>query len=135
MGTRFIATHEANAVEDYKQLILSSEASDIIYTNLFTGVHGNCLRGSIVKASLDPDDLPTSDKSAMRFGSGSSSASKAWRDIWGAGQGVGNIDAVTSVTSVAEVVAGLRREYAAVRERLAEVARYAEPAARAEAMD
>lgn len=116
MGTRFIATHEANAAEDYKRLILTSEASDVVYTNLFTGVHGNYLRGSIVNAGLDPDDLPASDKSAMKFGSGGSSKSKAWRDIWGAGQGVGNIDAVASV---AEVVAGLRREYAAARQRLA----------------
>src|SRR5690554_583629 len=90
MGTRFIATEEANADPAYKAMIVESSASDIVYTNLFTGVHGNYLRGSIENAGLNPDDLPASDKSKMSFGSGTSKA-KAWRDIWGAGQGVGEI--------------------------------------------
>src|SRR5690606_14093534 len=83
MGTRFIATHEANAADGYKQMIVESGASDVVYTNLFTGVHGNYLRGSLEAAGLDPDNLPTADKSQMSFGSGGSSKSKVWRDIWG----------------------------------------------------
>ncbi len=112
IGTRFIASHEANAPEAYKQMIVASRAEDIVYTNLFTGVHGNYLRGSIVNAGLDPDALPESDKGAMNFGSG---RSKAWRDIWGAGQGVGQIG---EVLPTAEIVARLEREYLAARERL-----------------
>lgn len=115
MGTRFIATHEANADEAYKQMIVDSSASDVVYSNLFTGVHGNYLRGSIEKAGLDPNALPQADKSVMSFGSGGSSKSKAWRDIWGAGQGVGGIG---EVTSTAEVVAELKRDYQAARARL-----------------
>lgn len=112
MGTRFIATHEANADEAYKQMIVDSSATDVIYSSLFTGVHGNYLRGSIARAGLDPDNLPEADKSAMSFGS---DKSKAWRDIWGAGQGVGGIG---EVTSTAEVVAELKRDYLAARMRL-----------------
>lgn len=108
MGTRFIATQEANAQADYKQMVLDAAAGDIVYTNLFTGVHGNYLRQSIEQAGLDPDALPEGDKTAMRYGSGGSSKAKAWRDIWGAGQGVG---AIASMRSVAEEVATLRQDY------------------------
>lgn len=113
MGTRFIATEEANAEQAYKDMVVESSASDIVYTNLFTGVHGNYLRGSIEKAGLNPDDLPTSDKSKMSFGSGGSSKSKAWKDIWGAGQGVGGI---SELQSVADTVAKLRDEYDTAKE-------------------
>ncbi|WP_244814652.1 nitronate monooxygenase family protein [Caballeronia sp. Lep1P3] len=115
MGTRFIATREAHALESYKQAIVESSAADIIYTNLFTGVHGNYIRQSIVNAGLDPDALPESDKTAMNFGDGSSKA-KAWKDIWGAGQGVGLMH---DVPSVAELVARLKREYEDTKARLA----------------
>ena len=108
MGTRFIATQEANADQAYKNMIVQSSASDVIYSNLFTGVHGNYLRGSIENAGLDSDNLPSSDKSKMSFGSKGSSKSKAWRDIWGAGQGVGGI---TELTTVAQTVATLKDEY------------------------
>lgn len=108
MGTRFIATQEANAQTAYKHMVLEAAASDIVYTNLFTGVHGNYLRQSIEKAGLDPDALPEGDKKSMRYGSGGSSKAKAWRDIWGAGQGVGGI---TTLSSVAEEVATLRHDY------------------------
>jgi nitronate monooxygenase len=112
LGTRFIASREANAAEAYKQMIVASRGEDIVYSNLFTGVHGNYLRGSIVNAGLDPDALPEADKSAMNFGSG---RTKAWRDIWGAGQGVGQIH---DVLPAAEIVARLEREYLAARARL-----------------
>ena len=115
MGTRFIASAEAGAAEDYKTMVTESRASDIVYSNLFTGVHGNYLRGSIENAGLDPDDLPEADKSQMSFGSGGSSKSKAWKDIWGAGQGVGNIE---TTEPVADIVARLDREYQAARRRL-----------------
>ncbi|MFG6666635.1 NAD(P)H-dependent flavin oxidoreductase [Halomonas sp. HNIBRBA4712] len=108
MGTRFIATQEANAEAAYKQMLLEAAAGDIVYTNLFTGVHGNYLRQSIEAAGLDPNALPEGDKSAMRYGSGGSSKAKAWRDIWGAGQGVGSID---SLENVADVVATLSSDY------------------------
>jgi nitronate monooxygenase len=114
MGTRFIATREAHAQESYKQAIVDSSAADIIYTNLFTGVHGNYIRESIVNAGLDPDALPVSDKTAMNFADGTSKA-KAWKDIWGAGQGVGLME---DVPSVAELVARLRREYDDAKKRL-----------------
>ena len=97
IGSAWIATKEANADEAYKQEIVDSRAADIVYTNLFTGVHGNYLRGSIEKAGLNPDDLPQSDPSKMNFGSGGNSKAKAWKDIWGSGQGVGVVDAVDSV--------------------------------------
>lgn len=109
--TRFIATEEANAPAEHKQMIVDSSASDIVYTNLFTGVHGNYLKGSIVNAGLDPDNLPESDKSKMDFSSGSAKA-KAWRDIWGAGQGVGQVQ---GAPPTAEVIAQLEREYSAMR--------------------
>ena len=116
MGTRFIATTEANASDDYKNGITQASASDVIYTNLFTGVHGNYLRESIVKAGLDPDYLPEADKSKMNFGSGGNSAAKAWKDIWGVGQGVAVID---EVLPTAELVNQLEAEYQAARARLA----------------
>lgn len=115
IGTRFIATREAHAADAYKQAIVQASAADIIYTNLFTGVHGNYMRQSIVAAGLDPDNLPVSDKSQMSFGDGSSKA-KAWKDIWGAGQGVGLMN---DIPSVAELVARLKNEYQAARARLA----------------
>ncbi|MXP46749.1 nitronate monooxygenase [Altererythrobacter luteolus] len=108
IGSAWIATKEANADEAYKQEIVDSRAADIVYTNLFTGVHGNYLRGSIEKAGLNPDDLPQSDPSKMNFGSGGNSKAKAWKDIWGSGQGVGVVDAVDSV---ADRVDRLEREY------------------------
>jgi nitronate monooxygenase len=116
IGTRFIATHEANAIDDYKQMIVSSAAADIVYTSLFTGVNGSYLRGSIENAGLDPDNLPDADKSAMDFASGSKSDAKAWRDIWGAGQGVGNID---EVLPTRDLVLRIEAEYDAARARLA----------------
>lgn len=115
MGTRFIATEEANADQAYKQMIVDSSASDVIYSNLFTGVHGNYLRGSIVNSGLDPAALPEADKSSMSFGSGGSSKTKAWRDIWGAGQGVGSIN---EITTTAAVIDELKRDYAAAKARL-----------------
>ncbi|MCG1048097.1 nitronate monooxygenase [Mycetohabitans rhizoxinica] len=115
IGTRFIATREAHAADAYKQAIVQASAADIIYTNLFTGVHGNYMRQSIAAAGLDPDNLPVSDKSQMNFGDGSSKA-KAWKDIWGAGQGVG---LMSDIPSVAELVARLKNEYQAARARLA----------------
>jgi nitronate monooxygenase len=110
MGTRFIATQEANAQDEYKQAIVASEAEGISYTNLFTGVHGNYLRSSIEKAGLDPDNLPIADKSKMNFGSGGNSKAKAWRDIWGAGQSCGPIH---DVPTVAMLVDRLESEYRA----------------------
>ncbi len=115
MGTRFIATTEANATPAYKQALVESVAEDIVYTNLFTGVHGNYLKSSIVAAGLDPAKLPEADKSKMNFASGGNSAAKAWKDIWGAGQGTGQIKAVQPTR---EVVAQLAAEYAAARARL-----------------
>lgn len=112
IGSRWLATQESNIDEDYRQAIIESSAADIIYTNLFTGVHGNYLKKSIIAAGLDPDNLPVADKSTMNFGSGSA---KAWRDIWGAGQGVG---LMADAPSVAEVVARLTAEYAAAKARL-----------------
>ncbi|WP_136419663.1 MULTISPECIES: nitronate monooxygenase family protein [Oxalobacteraceae] len=116
IGSRWLATREANVDEAYRQMIIDSTAADIVYTNLFTGVHGNYLKKSIIAAGLDPDDLPVADKSKMNFGSGGNSKAKAWRDIWGAGQGVGLMD---QVLSVAEVVEKLKAEYMAARKRLA----------------
>ncbi|WP_226018474.1 nitronate monooxygenase family protein [Novosphingobium sp. FKTRR1] len=97
IGSAWIATTEARAVEAYKQSIVDGRAADIVYSNLFTGVHGNYLRQSIVAAGLDPDNLPVSDPSAMNFGSGGNTDAKAWKDIWGSGQGIGTIAAVESV--------------------------------------
>lgn len=115
MGTRFIATEEANAVAAYKQCIVDSSASDVVYTPYFTGVHGNYLKRSIEAAGLDPDQLPLRDKSAMDFGKGTEGA-KAWRDIWGAGQGVG---AIGDVLPTAQLIARLKDEYQAARASLA----------------
>ncbi|WP_454727273.1 MULTISPECIES: NAD(P)H-dependent flavin oxidoreductase [Cupriavidus] len=112
VGSAFIATEEANALAGYKQMIVDSNASDIVYSNLFTGVHGNYLRQSIVNAGLDPEALPQSDPSKMNFGSGSA---KAWKDIWGAGQGVG---AIKRVVPAAELVRRFAEEYALARRRL-----------------
>ncbi|VVD85755.1 2-nitropropane dioxygenase [Pandoraea eparura] len=111
IGTRFIASSEANASDTYKQAIVDASANDIIYTNLFTGVSGNYIRQSILNAGLDPDDLPTADKSSMNF-----SKAKAWKDIWGAGQGVGLMD---DVRPAAEIIARLKQEYDDTRKRLA----------------
>ena len=116
VGSAFIATEEANADQAYKQMIVDSTASDIVYSNLFTGVHGNYLRQSIVNSGLDPDALPESDPSKMSFGSGGSSRAKAWRDIWGAGQGVG---AVKQVVPAVELINRLKSEYEAARQRIA----------------
>lgn len=116
IGSPWIATKEANAEEAYKQEIVDSKAADIVYTNLFTGVHGNYLRGSIEKAGLDPENLPTSDPSAMNFGSGGNSKAKAWKDIWGSGQGVGMVD---KIDSVADRVDRLEREYIQAKKDLA----------------
>jgi nitronate monooxygenase len=115
IGSAFIATHEANAQDGYKDGIVQYGAEDIVYTNLFTGVHGNYLAPSVRAAGLDPDDLPQSDPSKMSFGSGGSSKSKAWKDIWGCGQGIG---AVTARQSVAEYVGKLEAEYDAALDRL-----------------
>ncbi|MBV8124053.1 MAG: nitronate monooxygenase [Paucibacter sp.] len=112
IGSAFIATEEARAVQGYKQMIVDSSSDDIVYSNLFTGVHGNYLRGSIVNAGMDPDQLPESDPSKMDFGG---DAKKAWKDIWGCGQGIG---AVKDIVPTRELVARLRREYLAARERL-----------------
>ena len=114
MGTRFIATLEAHALESYKSAIVESKAADIIYTNLFTGVHGNYIRKSILNAGLDPDALPESSKDAMNFGDSAVKA-KAWKEIWGAGQGVGMMD---DVPSVEELVERLKGEYADAKARL-----------------
>ncbi len=113
IGTRWLATEEANTTAAYRDAIVGSSAADVIYTNLFTGVHGNYLRKSIEAAGLDPDDLPQSDATKMNFGSGSA---KAWRDIWGAGQGVGLMH---DTPHVADVVARLEREYRDARARVA----------------
>ena len=113
IGSRWLATKESNVTDEYRNAIVESSAADIVYTNLFTGVHGNYLKKSIVNAGLDPDALPESDKSKMSFGSGSA---KAWRDIWGAGQGVGLMN---DVPTVAEMVDRLQGEYQAARRRLA----------------
>ena len=115
IGSAFLATKEANAQPDYKEMIVQSVASDIIYSNLFTGVHGNYLRGSIEAAGMDPSNLPESDPSAMNFGTGGGSDAKAWKDIWGAGQGVGS---VKEIQTAAEVVARLKREFLEANQQL-----------------
>jgi nitronate monooxygenase len=116
IGSAFIATEEANADPAYKQALVDYAADDIVYTNLFTGVHGNYLKPSIAATGMDPDNLPQSDPSAMDFGSGGSNKSKAWKDIWGCGQG---INAIKSVQTTAQLVARLRREYEAAKQRIA----------------
>ena len=116
IGSAWIATNEARAAESYKQAIVDSGADDIIYSNLFTGVHGNYLRSSIANAGLDPDNLPVSDPSKMNFGSGGNTEAKAWKDIWGSGQGIGTI---TQVESVADRVDRFEAEYHAAAAALA----------------
>jgi nitronate monooxygenase len=116
IGSPFIATEEANAIDSYKQGIVDGRASDIVYSNLFTGVHGNYLRASVTAAGLDPDNLPEGDLKTMDFGGGNSSKPKAWRDIWGSGQGIG---AVRAVEPVAARVNRLEAEYLAGKARLA----------------
>ena len=108
MGTRFIATKEANADEGYKQMLIDSAADDIVYSSLFTGVSGNYLKPSIKNAGLDPDNLPEADKSTMNFGSGGNTDAKAWKDIWGSGQGIGGIK---DDPSVEDLVTRLKEEY------------------------
>ena len=115
-GTRFIATQEANAPAAYKDMIVSSRAADIVYTPLFTGVHGSYLRASIENAGLDPDELDSSSKKPMDFGSGGDSDKKAWRDIWSAGQGVGSIE---DVPSTRKLVDHIEAEYIDSQTRLA----------------
>jgi nitronate monooxygenase len=114
-GSAFIATTEANAIEGYKQMIVDSAAEDVVYTNLFTGVHGNYLKGSIVNAGLDPANLPESDPSKMNFGSGGNTKIKAWKDVWGAGQGVGGVH---GIVPTAELVARWKREYDEAKARI-----------------
>jgi len=116
IGSAFIATEEARAMDGYKQAIVDANSDDIVYSNLFTGVHGNYLAPSIRNAGLDPDNLPVSDPSKMNFGNvDGGGAKKAWKDIWGCGQGIGAID---KIQSTHEYVARLKREYNAARQRL-----------------
>ena len=115
VGSPFIATHEANAPEEYKAAIVGSGAADIIYTDLFTGVHGNYLRSSIESAGLDPDNLAGVDPTAMKFGSDGSAKAKAWRDIWGSGQGIGAVDRVRPAAELVDLIA---RQYSEAKARL-----------------
>jgi nitronate monooxygenase len=115
IGTRFLATTEANALPEYKQMLVESSSDDVVYTSLFTGVKGNYLRKSVVAAGFDPDNLPEADKSKMNFGSGGNMEKKAWRDIWSGGQGVGNIH---DVRPAREVIERMVDEYAAAKRRI-----------------
>src|SRR4051812_18375889 len=115
VGSPFIATEEANAPDDYKQAIVAAGAADIVYTDLFTGVHGNYLRTSIESSGLDPDNLAGVDPTAMKFGSEGSAKAKAWRDIWGSGQGIGIIDRVRPAAAYVDVLA---EQYAAAKARV-----------------
>ena len=117
IGSAFIATKEANAAQGYKDMIVESSGEDIVYSNLFTGVHGNYLRPSILAAGLDPDNLPEADPSKMNFGSGGNTKAKAWKDIWGCGQGIGAVD---EILGAGELVARLAAEYEAAKASLAE---------------
>ena len=108
VGSAFLSTHEANVVDEYKQMIIDSTSADIVHSNLFTGVHGNYLRGSIVAQGLDPDVLPASESSAMNFGTEATTGPKPWKDIWGSGQGIG---AVSRRQSVADLVSDLTAQY------------------------
>ena len=119
LGTRFLATVEANAGEDYKQMLIESRAEDIVYTALFSGVSGNYLRASVAKTGLDPDRLPEMNKATMSFGTGGGTRWKAWKDIWSAGQSVAGIH---DVPTVADLVERMAQEYAAARTRLLESA-------------
>jgi nitronate monooxygenase len=114
IGSAFIATHEARAVDGYKEMIVQSNSDDIVYSNFYTGIHGNYLKGSIRNAGMDPDNLPESDPSKMNFATSGSSA-KAWKDIWGCGQGIG---AVKEIVSTADLVARLRKEYVQAKEQI-----------------
>jgi nitronate monooxygenase len=116
IGSAFIATEQARASDAYKQAIVDGTSDDIVYSNLFTGVHGNYLKASIQAAGLDPDNLPESDPSTMNFGGGGADAKKAWKDIWGCGQGIASIK---HVQPAAELVARWQREYVAARGALA----------------
>jgi len=122
IGSAFIATTEARADQRYKEMIVESGASDIVYSDLFTGVSGNYLRPSIVAAGMDPDNLPKGDYSTMNFGSGGNTDAKAWKDIWGCGQGIG---AVKAVLPAGELVDRLKREYAEARARLLDESHFA----------
>jgi nitronate monooxygenase len=123
IGTRFIATQEANAEPGYKRMLAEATADEIVYSSLFTGIHGNYLRGSVVAAGLDPDNLPHADKSTMDFGSGGKMEKKVWRDIWGAGQGVGSIH---DAPPVGELVQRMRDQFADAQDAFAAAsARYA----------
>jgi nitronate monooxygenase len=113
IGSRWLATKEANVTEAYQNAIIESSAADIVYTNLFTGVHGNYLKKSIIAAGLDPENLPVADKTKMNFGS--SAGAKAWRDIWGAGQGVG---LMSDIPTTAEMVLRLKAEFEAAKARV-----------------
>jgi nitronate monooxygenase len=113
MGTRFIATEEANAEQGYKDMLIESVADDIVYSSLFTGVAGNYLKGSVKNAGLDPADLPDADKSSMNFGSGGNTEAKAWKDIWGSGQGIGSIKDSPTVQALVDQ---LKKEYLAAAE-------------------
>jgi len=115
IGSAFIATKEANAEEKYKQAIVDYDADDIVYTNLFTGIHGNYLKPSIVDAGMDPDNLPVSDPSKMSFGSGGSEKTKAWKDIWGCGQGIGAVDAIRTTADYVDL---LESQYNAAKARI-----------------
>jgi nitronate monooxygenase len=117
VGSPFIATEEANAPDAYKEAIINSGAADIVYTDLFTGVHGNYLRSSIANAGLDPDNLAGIDPTTMKFGSDGSAKTKAWRDVWGSGQGIGVID---RVRPTAELIELLVRQYAVAKARVCE---------------
>lgn len=112
IGTRFIATTEANALPEYKQMIVDSKSADIVYSSLFSGVHGSYLKGSIAQTGMDPENLPEGDKAAMDFGKRDKAEAKAWRDIWSAGQGVGNID---DIPSTRDLVLRMEQEYNATR--------------------
>jgi nitronate monooxygenase len=113
MGTRFIATEEANAEQGYKDMLIESVADDIVYSSLFTGVAGNYLKGSVKNAGLNPEDLPEADKSSMNFGSGGNTEAKAWKDIWGSGQGIGSIKDSPTVQALVDQ---LKEEYLAAAE-------------------
>ena len=115
MGTRFIATQEAAAVPQYKEMIVESKASDIVYSNLFTGVHGSYLKGSVINAGMDPDNLPDGERSSLNYAKRSKEDAKTWRDIWGAGQGVGNIE---DILPAFDLVLRMEAEYNEARQRL-----------------
>jgi nitronate monooxygenase len=115
IGSAFIATDEARAVDGYKQMITQSNSDDIVYSNFYTGILGNYLKGSIRNSGMDPDNLPQSDPSKMNFSTGSDASAKAWKDIWGCGQGIG---AIREVMSAADMVARFKQEYAEAKSRI-----------------